>query len=144
MSAIRLSREKWPIVIWVFDGEQTDADLDFYFKMLDEIHARRQRFATISWMKKFNSNRKHLARIGAWAKENNELTSTYNTAAAMISTSPLFRFVLSSFFLIQPMRTPYQVCASYQEATDWISERLRAGGLPVPSGLAAVDLAAIK
>ena len=139
MGAIRFYGEKWPVAFWVFDGVQTDEDIDFYLSKLDEIHAKRQRFVTVSVMKKYRTNRQHLARIAAWIKENDELTHSLNLASAMISTSAVFRFVLSSLFLIQPLRIPYLVCGSLEEAYAYVTKQMRAAGLPVPAGLSGFN-----
>jgi hypothetical protein len=134
MGAIRLYQEMWPLVFWVFDGTQTDADMDYYFAGLDELHRRKELFGTVSLMKKFQSNRTHLMRIAEWIKANKEATGTLNVASGMVSTSALFRFTLSSLFLVQPMLVPYRVFPTQAESVTWVGEHLLKRGLKLPTG----------
>lgn len=135
MNVIRLYIEMWPVVFWVFDGVQSDEDMDFYFTKLDEIHARKEPFGSIAIMRKFHSNRKHLMRVADWLKNNKKTTADYNVAAGMVTSSPLFRFVLSSLFLIQPMQVPYRVFADTPDAVSWVSEQMKARNITLPKTL---------
>jgi hypothetical protein len=136
MRAIRNCLDMWPVVFWVFDGVQTDEDVEFYLSTLNMLHSRKEPFVTISLMRKFQSNRQHLSRVAEWIKRDQASGVTYNIAAAMISTSPLFRFALSSLFLIQPLQTPYRVFAEQSLGLEWVSGVLRERKLKVPDGLA--------
>jgi hypothetical protein len=139
MAVFRLY-EAWPVVIWVFDGDPIDQDTDFLLKHFTEVLSRKQPYASIIWIKKASRNRHSLQRIAAWFKENQDASDRFNIGAAIINTSPIFRFILSSFMLITAPKSKPEVCDSYPKAAKWIKERLELHELSCPEGLLTFDL----
>lgn len=137
MKPIVCDKERWPVVFWVFSGNQTDEDMRYYFENLTEIYRRKTRFSTITLMRKFSVNRQHLGQIADWIKKNRQEVSERLVSNSMVSTLLSFRFVLSSLMLLQPSATPYQVVPSLEEAIPWTVQHLRAAGLKAPEDLSA-------
>lgn len=135
MAGIRLYDHLWPVVFWVFDGHQEDEDIDFYLTKLDELHQRQAPFSSITLMRKFNTQRRFLFKIASWMKANDHLTQKNSLTAAMVSASPVFRFVLSSLILLQPIKFPYLVCATREEAASWTKTKLVEKKLTLPEGI---------
>jgi hypothetical protein len=64
----------------------------------DEVHARRQPYVGITFMKRYVRGRAITDRMGRWLKETEDATRKYCLAAGLISQSATFRFALSAVF----------------------------------------------
>ncbi len=120
VSAIVVDAGQWPLVRVLWDGEQTDADLDHYFRATRQCLERRERYVTMTWMRRYKSTRAHQQRIAAFIHETNALNREFNRGAAIITRSLAFRFVLSTVLLIRPIPVPYRVCATFAEAETFL------------------------
>jgi hypothetical protein len=116
VSAIEIRLNQWPVCFVKWDGESTPADLEGYIASFNKLHDRRERFAIISYIKRYKTDRDVVARIGRWFQEVEPLIRTYWASNAMVSPSPGFRFVLSGVYLIKPLPIPSRVCATPEEA----------------------------
>jgi hypothetical protein len=130
--AIDLVLDHWPFVLTKFDGEQTSAELEAYIKRMDAVHARKERYVGISFLKRYARDRPQVERIGRWVKDTEEVTRTYCLAAGMINDSTGFRFLLSAVFLIKRMPCPYQVCATFDDAVTFVRKEAGTRGLVLP------------
>jgi hypothetical protein len=133
VAGIEVTTSAWPIVLVKFDADQTMADCEVFIRKMEEVHARRQRYASISYMKRYSTDRKQVRRVGEWMKEARKDTADLCIGTGIITVNSAFRFVLSSIFLIKPMACPYKVCASFDEAYRFVEEQSRARGLALPS-----------
>jgi hypothetical protein len=131
--AIDLVLDQWPIVYTRFDGDQTIAELEAYIKKVDAVHARRQPYVGISYLKRYARDRPQLERIAKWIKDTEEVTREFCVATGMINNSVGFRFLLSTIFLIKPMPCPYQVCASFDDALAFVRRQATDRGLVLPA-----------
>jgi len=50
MSSIVVDSAQWPVLRVAWDGEQTDADIDAYFRETLRALERKERYVTITWM----------------------------------------------------------------------------------------------
>ena len=96
------------------------------------VHARKERYVGISYLKRYNRDKPQVDRIARWIKETEEVTRTYCMAAGMINDSTGFRFLLSAVFLIKRMPCPYQVCATFDEAVKFVRKESEPRGLVLP------------
>jgi len=120
------------IVFSKFDGEQTAEELERYIGRFAEVHARGKPYVGVNWMKRYARNKATTDRMGRWMKETEEVTRHLCIAAAIITTSPTFRFVLSTVFLVKPMVCPYVVCGSFQEAERFVRAEAHKRRLTLP------------
>ncbi len=132
MPPIVVNIDQWPVVQAVWDGEQSDADIDAYIRDTLACYARRQPFVTITWMKKYSATSEHRRRIAELMKQTEGEVKNFSVCSAIIAPSAGFRFVLSTVLLLKPMATPYKVCASFQEALPFVREHARNRKLALP------------
>ena len=125
----------WPLVLVDFRGRQTAADVEYYIGRQEEALARQEHFATLTMMSSYSRDKGLAKRIGYWLKERRDEIRRRSVGGAMVATSPAFRFLLSTVFLIQPLPVPYTVVTKYEDALRWADERLQTVGLRAPSGL---------
>jgi hypothetical protein len=130
--SILLDTSQWPFVFTKFDGDQSPDELDAYIERIDEVHARRQLYVGVSFLKRYTSDRKAIARVGRWLKEAEEVQRRYCVAVGMINLSGGFRFVLGAIFLLKPMPCPYHVTKSFDEAVDFVREQALRRRLALP------------
>ena len=133
MAGVEITTEHWPLLLVKFDGEQTMHDVDYFIREMNAAHARKERYASISLMRKYSSDRAQVQKVAQWMKSTAELTKEYCIGNGIVSQSLGFRFLLSSIFLVKPMPCPYQVCSTFDEAMTWIREVATARGVDVPS-----------
>jgi hypothetical protein len=131
--AIQLNLDQWPIVFTKFDGRQTLEELEHYIQSVNEVHARRQRYVGINYMKRYSSDAAQIARARRWLQETEQVTRDYCVACSMISESTGFRFVLSAIFVVKPMVCPYVVCGTFAHAEEFVRRIASARGLRLPS-----------
>jgi len=137
MRAMEIDESGWPLVVHTFDGEQTDDDVMYYLKRLDELHARRRPFATLTLMRRFSPRISHVNQIGAWMNANREVNMEFCKAGAIVVASATARFMLSSFYLISSIGYPHIVSDDRAQAEAWL-----VAGPFVQSGMADGGLSA--
>lgn len=135
MSAIRIEQSCPPIVLTVFRGKQTDRDVEEYITAMDAMYARGRRYVGVSFMLQYAPERRHLGRIAEWTRATKPQVKELCVGAAMVAPSATFRFLLSSFLMIQPLPVAYQVVGEVDEAADWVAGQLVGGRLEVPRNL---------
>lgn len=122
MAGVEVNTEHWPMLLVKFDGEQTMDDVDFFIAQMKKAHARRERYASISLMRKYANKREHVQKVARFMKETYDATRELCVCNGIVSQSLGFRFLLSTIFLVKPMPCPYNVCASFDEAMSWVRE----------------------
>jgi hypothetical protein len=124
--AISFDEMRYPIVVVTFVGLATDVEFDNYLRGLDEIFARRQKVVTI-----VDATLAEITPAGqrqkqaAWLKTNVDVLRRYSLGTALVFTSPIFRFVLSTMFVVQPLPTPYVVVGQLDDALVWASTQVK-------------------
>ena len=132
MQSISWTIEQWPVVFSRFDGDQTVADIDAYMTHVQELHQRKQLYVNISWMKEYTRGRAQLTAMGNWVKKVDAGTRAYCVASAIVTESIGFRFLLSTVFLVRPLRIPYLVSASVKEAIEFCRQEALKRQLMLP------------
>jgi hypothetical protein len=135
MPPIVVNVDQWPVVQAVWDGEQSDDDIDAYIRDTLDCYKRREPFITITWMKKYSATTEHRRRIADMMKHTEGDVKTFSVCSAIIAPSAGFRFVLSTVLLLKPMATPYKVCSSFAEALPFVREHARLRKMTLPSQL---------
>lgn len=130
--AITLDLSHVPLALSRFDGEQSLDEVERYIDRMSEIHARRQPYVSIVWMRRYARGAAHTERMGRWIKDTEESARRYCLGVAMISESTGFRFALAAIFLIRPMPCPYLVCGTWAEAIAYARAQAGKGGVVLP------------
>jgi hypothetical protein len=125
MGAVRFDRSRWPIVVAELEGKPTDDDLEAYLRGLGELLQEATRgVLVIDMTRALPSAPEQRRRIGEWMRAHKTQMAERGLGAAFVIPSGLFRFVLSSIFLIQRPPMPYTVVATLAEALAWARARL--------------------
>jgi hypothetical protein len=132
MAGVDIVLEHWPVVLVKFDADQTMDDCERFIGAMDSIHRRREPYASISYMRRYNSDRQQVRRVAEWMKASAADTERWCIGNGIITRSLGFRFLLSSIFLVKPLVCPYQVCGSFDEAWRFVAEKGRKRNLTIP------------
>jgi hypothetical protein len=131
--AIEIDLSQAPVVFTKFDGEQTMEQLERYIAQMDLFFTRKQRYLSITWLKKYARSSDQLKRTATWFKERESVMRELCIASTIISTNPAFRFALSALFLIKPLNGPYIVCSNFDEAVAFGQQQFKKRGLTLPA-----------
>ncbi len=107
--------------------------MDAYIEEMNAVHRRRELYFGVSYMKKYNSERKMVARAQRWLQETEEQTKKYCVGVSILSRSAGFRFILSAVYLVKPMPIPSLVTGRFSEAIGFARKQCGNRGLPLPS-----------
>jgi hypothetical protein len=134
--------EHWPIVTMVFDGRQTDEDIEHFIRKMDEVHSRCEPFLVLTLLRARAAdlaNIAHVKRVGAWAKTSGDRSNKYCKGSAIVAPSSSARFLISSFFLVFVPSYPMVAFEDTPAAVAWLKRRLTEIGLQVPPTLASLE-----
>src|SRR5689334_13841242 len=126
---IELDLTQAPVVFTKFDGEQTMEELERYIADMEAVFARRQPYFSVTWLKRYARDAQQIRRTAAWFKDREQVIKELCIATTIISTSAALRFALSTLFLIRPIREPYSVCATFDEAMTFGQQAFSKRGL---------------
>jgi hypothetical protein len=132
MAGLDIVLEHWPVVLVKFDADQTMADCERFIAAMDSIHRRQQPYASISYMRRYNTDRRQVRRVAEWMKSSADETKRWCVGTGIVTESLGFRFLLSSIFLVKPMVCPYQVCRSFDEAWHFVAGEARKRNVILP------------
>jgi hypothetical protein len=76
-----------------------------------------------------------VARLGSWAKQNQELSRQWNAGSAIILGSPAMRFIMSAFYLVAVPPSPTAVFEEPEQAKTWLRRRMTEEKMRVPEFL---------
>ncbi len=132
MSNISFDLDRWPLVIYTFDGQLQEQDLTFFLDSVDRMHARKEIYASIGHLKQAKVDTALVKRAAQGLIKSWPLAKQYCCGSAIVISSPVFRFLLSSFFLITPIPYPYIITEDLNEAIEWSTKQLIDAGQKVP------------
>lgn len=122
-----------PILLITWRGVATPAEYDAYIDVMTGVLDTKRRYIYVidateaallpEWQRK-----KQVELI----RDNKDRLKLYALGFAFISPSAVFRFMLSSIFIAQPMPVPYVVSPTLREGFAWVRSQLREAGLAVP------------
>jgi hypothetical protein len=128
--AIQIIQDHSPILLFCFNGIANDKEFDAFLDVLSSVLDSKQKHAYI-----FDATEAgltptaHQRRMGDWMKANRDETRRYTVGCAFVFPSPIFRFVLSAIFMVQPMSCPYLVSGDREKAFAWATDQLKRAGL---------------
>ena len=126
MGSVRFDRSRWPIIVVELEGAPSDADVDEYLRGLTALLQEDAHGVVIVDMTRARpSSPGQRKRIGEWMRTYREKLAKQGLGAAFVISSAVFRFVLSSLFLIQRLPMPYTVVATLPDAIGWAQKQLR-------------------
>lgn len=126
MSALRIDKAKWPLLVTVFNGEQGDTEFDAYMRDMDAIYDAGEAFISASFMLRYRPDLTQLRRLAEWTGKRREVVARVCLGTAIIAPSPGFRFLFSTLLMMQRLPIPYCVVTDADEASDWIEKQLDA------------------
>lgn len=117
---IHINESFAPLVLITMVSEPTDAEVDWYFAYIGEVHRRRQPFALVyDLTKTMSAKATHRKRKAEFLKEYAPLTRAHCAGVTFAVSSPLIRGLLTAIFWIQPMACPFEVFASVEQCMTW-------------------------
>jgi hypothetical protein len=130
--SIELDESHWPLVIHTLVGRPTTEIVEAFIKRLDKIHAKNERFACLIFIRLNRPDFAHVARLGSWAKQNQELSRRWNAGSAIVLGSPAMRFIMSAFYLVAVPPSPIVVFEEPEQAKSWLRRRMTEEKMRVP------------
>jgi hypothetical protein len=136
MSAVRIDRGQPPIVLTVFNGEQSEADVEAYVREMDEIYDGGAPFVGVTFMLRYRPDIAHIKRMAQWTRERREVFARVCRALVIVAPSAGFRFLFSTLLMLSPLPMPYTIVSSVDEAMDWITREVpKHTAAPIPRTL---------
>lgn len=117
---LHIDETQRPVIVLTVSGVMDDSEFDRYFQSMVEHLARRRRFAYVHCYDYSDKpRRERLMRQVEFVRTHRQALQEHCAGLAFVFASPIFRFAMSSFLLLQPLPMPYQVSASKAEALEW-------------------------
>jgi hypothetical protein len=121
-------RRRYPIVVATLDGKPSDDDITDYLEQLGALLRDKVRgVLVVDGTRAETSSREQRQRMGQWMRAHRDEMKAAGVGLAFVSSSAIFRFMLSSVFLIQRPPMPYVVVGTLDEALAWAQLQLRTG-----------------
>jgi hypothetical protein len=133
--SIELDESHWPLVISTLVGRPTTEIVEAFIENLTRVHTKNERFVSLTFMRLSRPDFAHVARLGAWAKHNQELSRRWNAGSAIVLGSPAMRFIMSAFYLVAVPPSPIAVFEEPEQAKAWLRRRLTEEKMRVPDYL---------
>jgi hypothetical protein len=137
MTALRIDRSRWPLLLNVFNGEQEPAELERYMREMDAIYDAAEPFIAASFMLRYRPDMAQLKRLADWTRDRRAATKKACLGTAIIAPSAGFRFLFSTLLMMQPIPIPYCVVSDVDEACAWIEAELAKHGKKPPREMRA-------
>lgn len=137
MTALRIDRTCWPVLLNVFNGEQEDAEFDGYIRDMDAVYDGGEKFIAASFMLRYRADMGQLKRLADFTRDRREAVKRTCLGTAIVAPSPGFRFMFSTLLMMMPLPIPYCVVPDVDEACDWIEKELGKHGRTSPPGMRA-------
>lgn len=135
VSALRVDRSCWPVLLNVFNGHQEDAEFDGYIREMDEVYDAGEAFIATSFMIRYRPDMAQLKRLAEFTHSRRDAVKRTCIGTAIVAPSPGFRFVFSTLLMMMPLPIPYVVVSDVDEACAWVERELRERGLMPPRKL---------
>ena len=124
---------RFPLVVLTQTGVMDDAEFERFLATISEHLSRRASFAyAYHFAHTQRPPKGRVARQAEFVHANREALAQHCLGIGFVFASPIFRFAISSFLLLQPLPMPYEVCRDLKQAVAWAERRLRSAGVAVP------------
>ncbi len=132
MRAIELDDSKWPLVQIVFQGDQTDEDIERLSGLLEGVHERDERFLVLVRLQKGAMNFNHAKQLGKIAIRMNPHAKEFCAGVALVIHVETLRFIVSTFLLAAPTPFPFKSFVNESSAIKFLTECARDADLELP------------
>ncbi len=121
-----IDKSRWPIVVFTFRASKDSKQvIDAYLNAYEKLLSRGEPFLSVTQIVDFHAKDiAHAAAVGKWVKANTRLLQNYCMGVAVVKSSELVRYALSSFDLISPMPVPHCFAEDLPEALEWAEVRV--------------------
>ena len=133
--SIELDETHWPLAISTLTGRPTTEMVESYIVRLTKMHMRGERFVCLIFIRLSRPDFAHVTRLGAWTKQNQELSRQWNAGSAIVLGSPAMRFIMSAFYLVAVPPSPTSVFEDEDKAKAWLRRRLTEEKIRIPQYL---------
>lgn len=127
---LAIDERRFPLVTFTQTGVMDDAEFERYLGRVAE-HLKRN--VPLAYVYHFAHTQRppagRVTRQAEFVREHRDELAKHCLGIAFVFGSPIFRFAISSFLLMQPLPMPYEVCSDVMRATAWAELRLRAAGV---------------
>lgn len=130
---LETDERRLPLIVFTQTGVMDDAEYERFLALVSGHLDRRSPFAYVyhfAHMQRPPPGR--VARQAEFVRAQREPLAQYCLGIGFVFASPIFRFAISSFLLMQPLPMPYEVCGDVTKAIAWAHQRLRAAGVALP------------
>jgi hypothetical protein len=131
---LAIDERRFPLITFTQTGVMDDQEYDRYLNKVAEHLAREK---AIAYVYHFAHAQRppagRVARQAEFVRAHREELARHCVGIAFVFGSPIFRFAISSFLLMQPLPMPYEVCGDMARAVTWAERRLLAAGVGAAS-----------
>lgn len=127
---LAIDERRFPLITLTQTGVMDDEE---YERFLNKVLEHLARQKTIAYVYHFAHTQRppvgRVARQAEFVRMHKDALAKHCVGMAFVFGSPIFRFAISSFLLLQPLPMPYEVSADVMRAVMWAEQRLLAAGL---------------
>jgi hypothetical protein len=121
----RVDRSRAPIFVVTVEGKPSDGDITAFLEALATLLAEDVRgLLVVDALRAETPSPEQRRRMGEWMRLHRAELARKSLGTAYVFPGALFRFVLSTVFLVQRPPSPYMVTGSLDEALTWARQRL--------------------
>ena len=139
MSRIELETRWFPLILQRWPAEVTDADLEEFFRALDEIARRAQRqhvhYAVLVWGRSTDLDAARRRRIARWVRAQPPELRERNTGSFLVVSSAMQRGAITALRWILPELQDVHAFSSIGDAAKAALSALRSKNLTAPVNL---------
>ena len=126
---IEIDEGQWPLIVLTFSGSVTVSELGDCFAKHERLLAAERPFVVLVRVHDMQPWESATIRLQAtWRKENAPQLRRLIRGVAMVLPSLWLKGLLRTVLWVQPIPQPLVVCATTEEATAWLGERVRGLG----------------
>jgi hypothetical protein len=128
MGLPRVDRSRAPIFVVTVEGQPSDGDITAFLEVLSTLLAEDVRgLLVVDALRAGAPSPEQRRRMGEWMRANRAELARKSRGTAYVFPGALFRFVLSTVFLVQRPPAPYIVTGTLDEAMTWAQRQLAHG-----------------
>jgi len=131
----RMDLETWPLIVVTLGSALEDDENTRMFADWGAVLARREKFVAITDARAVRAvgSAKQRKQTADWMKSIDDQVKRYSLGHATIISNALVRGALTALSWLHKGAAPELHAANMLDACDWCFEKLRAGGLEIPT-----------
>jgi hypothetical protein len=135
MAAYEWDDRLLPLFLLKVPPQSTVEEAKPYYDRTVELYRQGQKLAIIAHVAKVGIPDKAVTRYAAERMQQElALMRQQVLGTVFVTASPVFRFILSSLFLLQPLPFDHKVVSTLEEAIAWVEPKVAGAGLTLPAG----------